>query len=350
MSISCGFFNSLNGDRKYNTTQMSNIIDSLINDGVFMSVGTSLIVKPSSGMTVMIGEGRAWFDHTWLYNDAPWPITLKDSNLLLPRIDTVVLEVNNSDAVRDTTIKVVTGYPATNPSATALVKSQLINQYPLCYIRVDPKVTSITQSKITNKVGTSDCPFVTGILQTINIDDLIHQWEVEWAERVTSYQEDTENWTTEQRTSFSAWVDNEKTEFLSWLAILENELTAFKNASEADFLVWFNNVKGQLSTDVAGNLQNEIDAEIQKEFYRYYGLITKATTIVKDATGNIISLVGTSIDAVSTTTFVKTNSVKTITTAIVPVTGTLNYTKTSVITTTTNGYTVDESFVATFKS
>jgi len=350
MSITCGFFNSLNGDRKYNTTQMSNMIDSLINDGVFMSVGTSLIVKPSSGMTLIIGEGRAWFDHTWLYNDAPWPITLEDSNLLLPRIDTIVLEVDNSDAVRDSTIKVITGHPATNPVATTLIKSKLINQYPLCHIRVNPTATAITAANVTNKIGTSDCPFVTGILQTINIDDLIHQWEVEWAERVTSYQDDTETWTNEQRTAFLAWVDQEKTEFLSWLTALETELTSFKNASEADFLAWFNNVKGQLSTDVAGNLQNEIDAEIQKQFLRYHDLISRTTSITKNDTTNVITIVAESSEATSNTTIEKTVDGRVITSLIEPSTGTLNYIKTATITKTVSGTSIVEAYTTTFKA
>ena len=34
MSVSSGFFNSLNGDRKYNAAQMSAIFDGLIIDGV----------------------------------------------------------------------------------------------------------------------------------------------------------------------------------------------------------------------------------------------------------------------------------------------------------------------------
>lgn len=45
MSVSSGFFNSLNGDRKYNAAQMSAIFDGLIIDGVFASIGTAFAVK-----------------------------------------------------------------------------------------------------------------------------------------------------------------------------------------------------------------------------------------------------------------------------------------------------------------
>ena len=39
MTVSYGFYNSLNGDRKYNARHMSMIFDGIIRDGVFMSIG-----------------------------------------------------------------------------------------------------------------------------------------------------------------------------------------------------------------------------------------------------------------------------------------------------------------------
>lgn len=39
MAFTYGFFNSLNGDRKYTAEQLSSIFDGLITDGVFDSIG-----------------------------------------------------------------------------------------------------------------------------------------------------------------------------------------------------------------------------------------------------------------------------------------------------------------------
>ena len=36
MSLTSGFFDSLNGDRKYNTLQLSSIFDGIISEGVCM--------------------------------------------------------------------------------------------------------------------------------------------------------------------------------------------------------------------------------------------------------------------------------------------------------------------------
>ena len=38
MSITSGFYNSYNGDRRYNAEQMSAIFDGIINDGVFSNI------------------------------------------------------------------------------------------------------------------------------------------------------------------------------------------------------------------------------------------------------------------------------------------------------------------------
>ena len=37
MAFQCGFFNSINGDRKYNAEQMNNPFSKIISNGVFAS-------------------------------------------------------------------------------------------------------------------------------------------------------------------------------------------------------------------------------------------------------------------------------------------------------------------------
>ena len=206
MSLTFGFYNSVNGDRKYNAIEMSRIFDGIIVDGVFMSIGDAFAVKASSGMGITIGEGRAWFNHTWTLNDAPYPLTVSASEALLDRIDAVVLEINSNANVRANAIKIVKGTPSSSPAKPTLTKSELLNQYPLAYITVKKGTTSISQANIQNTVGTSACPYVTGPLEGMNIDNLIAQWE-------------------------------------------------------SQFVSWFNEMEGQLSTDAAGNLQIQMNGK-----------------------------------------------------------------------------------------
>lgn len=209
MAFTCGFFNSQNGDRKYNAEQMASIFDGLIKDGVYDTVGEIFAVTPGTGMQVLVGSGRAWFDHTWNNNDASYPLAIAAADVSLPRYDAVVLETNHSDTVRTNRLRVVTGTPASNPVKPTMASSANVKQHPLAYIKVTAGATAITQSMIQVVVGTSECPFVTGIIETAQIDALFQQWNGEFDE-------------------------------------------------------WFENLKAQLSDNVVANLQAQIDKKVNK--------------------------------------------------------------------------------------
>ena len=205
MAFTCGFFNSENGDRKYNAEQMSAIFDGIIADGVFTTIGDHMAVSAGTGMQVLVGTGKAWFDHTWNVNDAAYPLTIAASDVTLSRIDAIVLETNHSDSVRLNKLRVVQGTVASSPVKPTLTNSEKVHQHPLAWVTVAPGVTKIAASAIENAVGTSACPFVTGIIATTAIDDLFNQWNGEFDE-------------------------------------------------------WFDNLKAQLSDNVVANLQKQIDA------------------------------------------------------------------------------------------
>lgn len=205
MAFTCGFFNSENGDRKYNAEQMSAIFDGIIADGVFTTIGDHMAVSAGTGMQVLVGTGKAWFDHTWNVNDAAYPLAIAASDVTLSRIDAIVLETNHSDSVRLNKLRVVQGTVASSPTKPTLTNSGKVHQHPLAWVRVAPGVTQIAASAIENAVGTSACPFVTGIIATTAIDDLFNQWNGEFDE-------------------------------------------------------WFDNLKAQLSDNVVANLQKQIDA------------------------------------------------------------------------------------------
>lgn len=65
MSVTFGFYNSKEGDRRYDAIQMSSIFDGIIQDGILQHVGTAMVVKESEAMIINVGVGRAWFNHTW---------------------------------------------------------------------------------------------------------------------------------------------------------------------------------------------------------------------------------------------------------------------------------------------
>ncbi len=177
MAVTYGFYDSLNHDRLYNAQQMSAIFDGIINDGVFMSVGNQFHTVAGTGMQVIVKSGRAWFDSTWTLNDAEYPLSIDAADVLLTRIDAVVLEVNSEVATRANTIKVVKGTPASTPAKPTLTNTATIHQHALAYVTVAKNTTAITNSMIEIVVGKTETPYVTAILQTTDITDLFNQWE-----------------------------------------------------------------------------------------------------------------------------------------------------------------------------
>lgn len=187
MALTYGFYNALevNGefDRTYDAVQMSQIFDGIVNDGVYASVGNHFAVRAVSGLNISVDTGRAWFNHTWSYNDAIILFNngeVHSGDQLHDRIDAVVLEVDSRIANRINTIKVLTGTPSSNPQKPTLETGQTdgLWQHPLAYITVPAGASSIDQSNIENAIGVDPLtPYVTGIIQVSSVAELVAQWE-----------------------------------------------------------------------------------------------------------------------------------------------------------------------------
>lgn len=232
MSFASGFFNSVDHDRLYDATDISRLFDGLIRDGIFASIGDCMVVKQSNQMNVTVGTGRAWFNHTWSYNDALYPVTIPPSEILMDRIDAIVLEINSVEAVRANSIKLIKGTPSSTPVKPSLTNTKEVHQYPLAYVTVGKEVTSIRQADIENCVGTSACPFVTGILEVISIEQLIPQWK------------DILNRFIEENTAnFNTWMNGEKQDYQAWLTAAKKEITDWQATSKSDYQKWYDSIK-----------------------------------------------------------------------------------------------------------
>lgn len=356
MSVKSGFFNSIDGDRKYDAAQLSSVFDGLIVDGVFASIGTAFAVKADVARTVNVGIGKAWFNGTWIYNDAILPIEMPEADTLLDRIDAIVIEINKSDPVRDNSIKVVQGELASTPQRPAMKNEERIQHHPICYIKRPAKSFSITQSQITNMIGTEEMPFVTGILQTISLDELLGQWQDQLDNFVEYYTANIEEWTEAQKQEFLDWAANRKQAYADWLNEMKLDLAEERaefdvwiDTEQAKFNDWFLSMKDQLSSDAAGNLQLQMSTLDQLTFERYYSIVNKVVDVNRDTNGEVTSIVETTDEAVCTTTFTTNGADKTITTVCIPTEGFYDYTKTIVITKVGNGTKITESYTKTNK-
>lgn len=179
MSVSSGFFNSELADRLYDATDFNKLVGSILVEGV-IPFGGNLLVEENTGLTVNVETGRAWFLDSWINNDAILPVTLDAADAAYTRYDIIVLDFDVRQVTRANTIMVVKGTPSASPVLPALVDTEEHKQYPLAVITVPAAATDILQSNIENKVGTEECPFASGILQQVNTDGLLMQWDAQF--------------------------------------------------------------------------------------------------------------------------------------------------------------------------
>lgn len=203
MAFTYGFFDSINGDRLYSSSQLSALFNGIINDGVFASIGELFSVSaPDSGMYVIVGTGRAWFNGIWVNNDSAYPVPRIDDQVVdvqadpqYERIDAVVITIDRSITARTATITYERGIPAPTPQKPTFTDTDYVSYHPIAYITVPPGTTSMKNSKIETAIGKElDTKLVTGILETTSLESLWVQWEGEF-----------DDWMAANASSFSSW-------------------------------------------------------------------------------------------------------------------------------------------------
>lgn len=195
------FWNSQNGDRVYDANDFSEWLKKFYTTGVFNG---DLAVTASGGMTVSVSSGYVNIEGKVKFFSTPTALTLATASGTYGRIDTVVAECNYTD--REIKLKVVTGTYSTSPKATAPVRTAAAYQLVLAQIDVPAGATEITQKNIADKrMDSNVCGLVTGTVSQIDFSTV-----------------------------------------------------------KAQFDSWFDDVKGTLDSDAAGNLKNQIDAANEK--------------------------------------------------------------------------------------
>lgn len=260
MAVSCGFYNSVSGDRKYNAEQMSAIFNYLITDGVLMDYGKKFQVDPGSGRQIIVRSGWAWFDSTWTENDNDLPLAIETPDVSYRRYDAVVIEVNKNQGVRNNTIKIVKGVPSANPVKPTLENTTYIKQHAVAYITVNAGATSIAVGDIERMVGKSACPYITGILQTVSVQSLFNRWESDYQTWSDDMKLEYERWVAQKDQNYNEWKNASLADYESWSTRQKEDYQAWLDNNQADFDEWFEHIQLVLSEDVVANLQLQIDA------------------------------------------------------------------------------------------
>ena len=195
MAITYGFFNSVDGDRKYNAEQMATYFDGLVSDGIFQSVGKKFSVTAGAGLTVNVDTGRALIECHWLKNDNVLTISLDNADVQNDRKDLIVIKLDYT--ARTMGIEYISG-------AESVKNTETVKYLTLARITIPAGATAITQANIKDYRGSALCPWVTGLVKQVDTADLFTQYETAYEEMV----QQMINWWADRRNAFDTWFNN----------------------------------------------------------------------------------------------------------------------------------------------
>lgn len=186
MSVTFGFFNSINGDRTYNADDMSEYFNGLVSNGVYESVGGALQVLAGSGMTVNVQTGRAIINSKWLKNDAVLSLNITAAHAVLNRYTAIVLRLDMANRLVEITTK--DGTPASSPVKPTMQNDNTMIELCLAYVYVGAGVTTISQANITDMRASSSCGWVTGVVKQVDTSQLFLQWQTAYEQQYASFE------------------------------------------------------------------------------------------------------------------------------------------------------------------
>ena len=201
-------------DRAITSAPLRKLIAKLLTDGVLPNPSTNLQVEAGSGINVVVNPGFAICAGGLKLEENQRTLAIQAADSNYDRIDTVVLRWNDNDSERICDLYIVEGIPAASPLRPELTRTESIWELGLADLFINKNSSAISNQRITDtRYETARC----GIISAISEFDT-----------TTLYQQ------------------------------VQADLAGFKASEQADFIAWFDDIKGQLSEDAAGNLQKQI--------------------------------------------------------------------------------------------
>lgn len=307
-------------DRAVGAETLRKCLANYFTNGVFLTADANCfkVSAPTDGsQTVLVAPGVGLINGATGYTAEVASLSLPAADGSLPRVDSVVLRLNDNTDFRNIYIDIITGTPASSPVAPALTQTDSIWELGLANLYRAPNSSVVTNANITDtRADSSRCGQVTAIIE-FDTSVMMQQLNAFYDEFVAKCDDD---------------YNVSREAYLQQCDAILAAVQSFETATEQDVLDWFDHIKGQIDADAAVHLQNEIDEITEKQFLDLYGLCTKVTNITKNADGSTASIVeadqGAQITA--TTTFAESLAGKTITTEVEPENGNFKYVKTSV--------------------
>ena len=204
---------SINGSNSYSNDDFRQYFANFIRTGIIPNIplpgatGFQVLQTETPSMNVIVGGGVAWIAGGQIMNTSPKTFQIPAPLTNQSRKDSIVIQWNNS--AND-------GKILYKENSTQVIQTNDVYELQICTILIPANAASISQAQITDtRADPTVCGYAT-LFEQVKTGDLLAQFKSE----------------------------------------LESNKQTFDQ--------WFDHVKGQLSTDVAGKLQveiNELEAE-----------------------------------------------------------------------------------------
>lgn len=153
MALESGFFNSVNGDRKYNAEQIGRYFENILSNGIFKKIANNMLVTSNGDMTLTVAPGAGLIECHWFRALAAETVTIPTANAALPRFDTVVARLDLSSDARSISLAVVSGTPASAPVEPAPTRDETVCELVLALVYVPAGASAIAAENITDVRG-----------------------------------------------------------------------------------------------------------------------------------------------------------------------------------------------------
>lgn len=299
-------------DRAETSDLFALLFSSLVSDGVLALPSTCFKVRAAgNGMNIEVQPGFGMVKGHFAYDDEVFPLVIDPAPQTYSRIDRVIMRCNYLERMVEIVVK--KGEEAAKPVAPELIRPAAGDYFELCLanITLSANQTVITDSSIGDtRADSAVCGYITQLIDHLDTAVFFEQLNAFYQEFVdksntsyeqfeqmatqafekymsdiTSYIADLKQSSTEAYNNLMATMNNfyqtlstqgkelhdqyaaELSEYLTELETKGNndllaitqQLILFKSTNEAEFLEWFEHIKGALGSDAAGHLQNEID-------------------------------------------------------------------------------------------
>lgn len=163
MAITYGFFDSVNGDRKYTAAQIGRYLQGIISSGVYPDSSTALQVVAGTGMQVIVQPGRAMLDYHFMENDSQLALALSPAGTM-DRVDAVVMRLDMNNRLCEIAVK--EGVPAASPVVPTLTRTGTVKEYMLASVHVPKLSSAVSQANITDtRHNSAVCGWVRGVIR-----------------------------------------------------------------------------------------------------------------------------------------------------------------------------------------